>query len=106
MAVVEPLSGVASVTLPAAPAVFRGVSCRRLLLGGYATSLAPVACPAPAVVLCCWVCCVLGVCLGFLPGVVLLLRGLLALLPLLQVALGGFLTFLTPSACPAAALVA
>ena len=35
--------------LPAAPAVFRGVSCRRLPLGGYATFLAPVACPAPAV---------------------------------------------------------
>ena len=38
--------------LPAAPAVFRGVSCRRLPLGGYATFLAPVACPAPAVELC------------------------------------------------------
>ena len=41
-----------SVPLPAAPAVFRGVSCRRLPLGGYATFLAPVACPAPAVELC------------------------------------------------------
>ena len=48
-AIVEPLSGVASVSLHAAPAVFRGVSCRRLPLGGYATFLAPVACPAPAV---------------------------------------------------------
>ena len=38
--------------LPAVPAVFRGVSCRRLPLGGYATFLAPVACPAPAVELC------------------------------------------------------
>ena len=38
--------------LPAAPAVFRSVSCRRLPLGGYATFLAPVACPAPAVGLC------------------------------------------------------
>ena len=42
----------ASVPLPATPAVFRGVSCRRLPLGGYATSLAPVACPAPVVELC------------------------------------------------------
>ena len=32
-----------------APAVFRGVSCRRLPLGGYATFLAPVTRPAPAV---------------------------------------------------------
>ena len=39
----------ASVPLPTAPAVFRGVSCHRLPLGGYATFLAPVACPAPAV---------------------------------------------------------
>ena len=38
--------------LPAAPAVFHGVSCRRLPLGGYATFLAPVACPAPAVERC------------------------------------------------------
>ena len=52
LAIVEPLTGVAFVPLPAAPAVFRGVSCRRLLLGGYATFLAPVACPAPAVELC------------------------------------------------------
>ena len=34
------------------PAVFRGVSCRRLPLGVYASFLAPVACPAPAVDLC------------------------------------------------------
>ena len=44
--------GVASVPLLAAPAVFHGVSCRRLPLGGYATFLAPVACPVPAVELC------------------------------------------------------
>ena len=42
----------ASVPLPVAPAVFRGVSCHRLPLGGYATFLAPVACPAPTVELC------------------------------------------------------
>ena len=106
-AVVEPLSGVASVTLPATPAVFRGVSCRRLPFGGYVTFLAPVACPASAVELCCWVCGVLGVSLGFLPGVVLFLRDLrLALLLCRRLPLGGFLTFLTPSACPTAALVA
>ena len=45
LAFVEPLTGVASVPLPA---VFRGVSCRRLPLRGYASFLAPVACPAPA----------------------------------------------------------
>ena len=38
--------------LPAAVAVFRGVSCRRLPFGGSATFLSPVACPAPAVELC------------------------------------------------------
>ena len=38
--------------LPAAPAVFRSMSCRRLPLGGYATFLAPASCPAPAVELC------------------------------------------------------
>ena len=42
----------ASVPLPAAPAVFRGVLCRRLPLGGYATFMAPVACLAAAVELC------------------------------------------------------
>ena len=42
----------ASVPLPAAPAVFPHVSCCRLPLGAYATFLAPVACPAPAVELC------------------------------------------------------
>ena len=42
----------ASVPLPAALAVFRGVSCRRLPVRGYAPFLAPVACPAPAVELC------------------------------------------------------
>ena len=55
LAVVEPLSGVAFVALPAAPAVFRRVSCRRLPFGGFASFLAPVACTAPAVELCCWV---------------------------------------------------
>ena len=34
LAVVEPLSGVAFVALPAAPAVFCGVSCRRLPFRG------------------------------------------------------------------------
>ena len=38
--------------LPPGPAVFRSISCRRLPLGGYATFLAPVDCPAPAVELC------------------------------------------------------
>ena len=38
--------------LPAAPAVFRSMSCRRLPLGGSATFLAPVACPTPTVELC------------------------------------------------------
>ena len=87
-------SGVASVPLPAAPAVFHGVSCRRLPLGGSAPFLTPVACSAPAVELCCWVCGVLGASLGFLPGVVLFLRGLrLALLTLPQVTLGGCCLF-------------
>ena len=45
----------ASLPLPGAPAVFLGVSCRRLPLGGSATFLAPVACPAPEVEPCCWV---------------------------------------------------
>ena len=48
------LLGLAFVPLPAAPAVFRCVSCRRLPLGGYASFLAPDACPAPAVELCLW----------------------------------------------------
>ena len=43
------LLGFASVPLPAAPAAFRGVSCRRLPFWGYATCLAPDACSAPAV---------------------------------------------------------
>ena len=64
---------------------------QQVTLGGYATFLAPVACPAPAVELCCWVCGVLGVSLGFLPGVVLFLRGLrLALLPSRRLPLEGF----------------
>ena len=75
--------------LPAVSAVFRGVSCRRLPLGCSTTFLVPVACPAPAVELCCWVCGVLGVSLGFLPGVVLFLQGLrLALLPYRRLPLG------------------
>ena len=48
------LLGFASLPLSAAPVAFRGVSCRRLPLGGYATFLASVACPAPAVELCLW----------------------------------------------------
>ena len=85
--------------LPAAPAIFRGVSCRRLPLGGSATFLAPVARPAPAVELCCWVCGVFGAPLGFLPCAVLFLRGLrFAQLTLPQVTLGGFLPFLSPCA--------
>ena len=47
----------------------------------------------------CWVCGVFGASLGFLLGAVLFLRGLrFAQLTLPQVALGGFLPFLTPSA--------
>ena len=99
-------TGVASVPLPGAPAVFRGVSCRRLPLGGSATFLAPVACPTPAVEPCCWVGSVLGASLGFLPCAVLFLRGRrFAQLTLPQVTLGGFLTFLSPGAWPTAALV-
>ena len=48
------LLGFAYIPLPAAPVVFRGMSCRRLPFGGYATFLAPYACPAPAVELCLW----------------------------------------------------
>ena len=84
----------ASVPLPEAPAVFRGVSCHRLPLGGSVTFLAPVACPAPAVELFCWVCGVFGAPLGFLPCSVLFLRGL----QFAQVTLGGFLPFLSPGA--------
>ena len=84
---------------PVAPAVFRGVSCHRLLLGGSATFLAPVTCPAPAVEPCCWVGGVFGAPLGFLPCAVLFLGGLrFAQLTLPQVALGGFLPFLSPGA--------
>ena len=97
--------GFASVPLTAAPAVFRGVSCRRLPFGGYATCLAPDACPAPAVELCLWglrfsaalvfslvPCSSSGAC-GF------------AQLPLPQVTLRGFCLFLAASACPTAVLV-
>ena len=84
----------ASVPLPGAPAVFCGVSCRRLPLGGSATFLAPVACPAPAVEPCCWLGGVFSAPLGFLPCAVLFLRGL----RFAQVTLGGFLTFLSPGA--------
>ena len=80
--------------LPAAPAVFRGMSCRRLPLGGSATFLAPVACPAHAVEPCCWVGSLFGAPLGFLPCAVLFLQGL----RFAQVALGGFLPFLSPGA--------
>ena len=55
---------------------FRGVSCRRLPLGGYATFLAPVACPAPAVELCMLGLRCLWCVLGFQPIAVLFLRGL------------------------------
>ena len=88
------LLGFASVPLPAAPSVFCGVSCRRLPFGGYATFLAPVACPAPAVELC-----LLGLrCLSgvarFSPLCQLFLWVLrLALRPLPQVTLGGFCPF-------------
>ena len=79
--------------LHGAPAVFRGVSCRRLPLGGSATFLAPAACPAPAVEPCCWVGGVFSASLGSLPCTVLFLRGLqFAQLTLPQVALVGFLT--------------
>ena len=89
----------ASGPLPGAPAVFRGVSCRRLPLGGSATFLAPVACPASAVEPCCSVGGVFDAPLGFLPCAMLFLRGLrFAQLTLQQVALGGFLTFLSPGA--------
>ena len=77
---------------------FRASSCsaggfpRRVLpqvtLGGSATFLAPVGCPAPAVELCCGVCGVFGAPLGFLPCAVLFLR-----LRLAQVTLGGFSAF-------------
>ena len=80
--------------LPGAPAVFRGVSCRRLPLGGSATFLAPVACPAPAVEPCCWVGGVFGAPLGFLPCAVLFLRGLrFAQLPCCRLPLGVFRLF-------------
>ena len=59
------LLGFASVPLSAAPAVFRGVSCHRLPFGGYATFLAPDACPAPAVGLVCGVCGVFSAALVF-----------------------------------------
>ena len=68
-------------------------------LGGSTTFLAPVACLAPAVEPCCWVGGVFGAPLGFLPCAVLFLRGLrFVQLTLPQVALGGFLTFLSPGA--------
>ena len=85
--------------LPAAPAVFRGVSCCRLPLGGSATFLAPVACPAPAVELCCWVCGVLVASLGFLLGCRALPPG--TVVGAAYPAAGypwGLLPFLTPSA--------
>ena len=48
-------SGVDSVPLPGAPAVFGGVSCRWLPLAGSATFLAPVSWLTPAVETCWWV---------------------------------------------------
>ena len=87
-------SGVASVPLPGAPAVFRGVSCCWLPLAGSATFLGPVSWPTPAVETCCWVGGVFGAPLGFLPCAVLFLRGLrFAQLPLPQLTLGGFSAF-------------
>ena len=84
----------ASVPLPGAPAVFRGVSCRWLPLAGSATFLAPVRWPTPAVVTCCWVGGVFGTPLGFLPCAVLFFQGLrFAQLPLPQLTLGGFSAF-------------
>ena len=72
---------------------------RQVTLRGSATFLAPVACPAPAVELCCWVCGVFGAPLGFLPCAVLFLWGLrFVQLTLLQVSLGGFLPFLSTGA--------
>ena len=70
------LLGFASVPLPVAHAVFRGVSCRRLPFGGYTNILAPYACPAPAVELGLWGlrCLLCGAC--FQPFAVLLLRRL------------------------------
>ena len=99
LAIVEPLAVVASVPLPAAPAVFRGVSCHRLPLGGYATFLAPVACPAPAVehcmlgLRCFW--CVAWfstLCRALPPGPEVYAAYPVAGYP------SGFLPFLTPSA--------
>ena len=96
----------ASVPLPGALAVFRGVSCRWLPLAGSAAFLAPVSWPTPAVEPCCWVGGVFGASLGSLPCAVLFLRGLqFAQLTLPQVPLGDFLPFLSPGACPFAALV-
>ena len=84
----------ASVPLPGAPAVFRGVSCCWLPLAGYATFLAPVSWPTPAVETSCWVGGVFGAPPGFLPCAVLFLRGLrFAQLPLPQLTLGGFSAF-------------
>ena len=101
------LLGFASVPLPAAPSVFRGVSCRRLPFGGYATFLAPVACPAPAVELCLLgLQCLSGVA-SFLPCVHYS-SGFCGwrCVPCRRLPLGVSALFLTPSACPTAALVA
>ena len=66
----------------------------QVTLRGFRNLLAPVACPAPAVKLCCGVCSVFGAPLGFLPCAVLFLRGLqFAQLTLPQVTLGGFSAF-------------
>ena len=91
----------ASVPLPGAPAVFRGMSCRWLPLAGSASFLAPIGWPAPAVETCCWVDGVFGAPLGFLPCAVLFLRGLrFAQLPLPQVTLGGFSAFSVTGCLP------
>ena len=80
----------ASVPLPGAPAVFRGVSFRWLPFAGSATFLALVRWPTPAVETCCWVGGVFGTPLGFRPCAVLFLQGLrFAQLPLPQLTLGG-----------------
>ena len=65
-----------------------------LPLAGFATFLAPVCWPTPAVEPCCWVGAVYGASLGSLPCAVLFLRGLqFAQLTLQQVPLGIFCLF-------------
>ena len=93
--------GFASVPIPAALAVFRCVSCRRFPFGGYASFLAPDACPAPEVELCLWGAVSFSAALVF------------SLVPcsssgacsFAQVTLRGFCRFLATSAYPTAVLV-